>query len=275
MDAVAEGTRAAASLVLLTPTDDGEYKVLMIQRAKTMKFLPDVWAFPGGAVDQADAASPVAQRDPTLGPFRSAAVRETAEETGVVVRLGDTAAAHRADVPVFAHWVTPKEEGNRRFDTWFFLHVLDPTADARDALPALTPQPGEVANAKWVSPWEALKLSATAKRGFRLAPPTWVLLHLLAQYRSPRKCAASLAMKFGNDPKKVPRVMPVVGIDELWPVAKEPEAAEDATPQLLLKIPAASTALQPDEFVVLQPSPSGPRVRVVPVGPAAGHSSNL
>ena len=125
MNSVAANTRAAASLLLLTDGADGRVRVLMVQRAKTMKFLPDVWAFPGGAVDPADTASPLGGGDSVLGPLRAAAVRETREETGLECALpaGDANAVGAA-LPVCGHWVTPKEEGKRRFDTWFFLHVL-------------------------------------------------------------------------------------------------------------------------------------------------------
>jgi 8-oxo-dGTP pyrophosphatase MutT (NUDIX family) len=88
--------RHAASLILLRQTRSGP-KVLMGRRPVRSRFAPDVFVFPGGAVDAADrTASPhtplseaCAQRtgaSPRLAQaLAMAALRETAEETGVVL----------------------------------------------------------------------------------------------------------------------------------------------------------------------------------------------
>lgn len=88
--------RHAASLILLRQTGAGP-EVLMGRRPARSRFAPDVFVFPGGAVDAADrSASPLAplsqacaQRtgaSPGLAQaLAMAALRETAEETGVVL----------------------------------------------------------------------------------------------------------------------------------------------------------------------------------------------
>lgn len=49
--------RPAATVVLVRETVAAGLEVLLMQRPLTMKFLPGYWAFPGGAVEGADAAA--------------------------------------------------------------------------------------------------------------------------------------------------------------------------------------------------------------------------
>jgi 8-oxo-dGTP pyrophosphatase MutT (NUDIX family) len=85
--------RDAASVVLLRREGPG-HQVLMGRRARHHRFLPDFYVFPGGGVDPADSRSPVltglrAEVEARLGArarsLAVAAVRETYEETGVVL----------------------------------------------------------------------------------------------------------------------------------------------------------------------------------------------
>ena len=90
--------RDAATLVLLK-RHGGVPRVLMGQRHKSHKFFPDAYVFPGGRVDRADSfvkpATPLPAHTAlklakTLSPPRAramalAAVRETFEETGLVI----------------------------------------------------------------------------------------------------------------------------------------------------------------------------------------------
>ncbi len=88
--------RHAASLILLRKTAAGP-QVLMGQRPAKSRFAPDVFVFPGGRVDAADYGRPVASplapdcvrrtgADPRLAAaLASAALRETEEETGLVL----------------------------------------------------------------------------------------------------------------------------------------------------------------------------------------------
>jgi 8-oxo-dGTP pyrophosphatase MutT (NUDIX family) len=88
--------RHAASLVIYERRDDDIY-LLMGKRAKGHKFLPNVFVFPGGRIDTADHASnalkpleaTTAQHLASPGDMATAvavaAVRETHEETGLVI----------------------------------------------------------------------------------------------------------------------------------------------------------------------------------------------
>ncbi len=87
----------AAGLVLLRGTG-GATEVLMGRRNRKTRFMPDVYVFPGGRVDPADARAsgfpedlPGAPRGldratrARLAAFARAALRETFEETGLLV----------------------------------------------------------------------------------------------------------------------------------------------------------------------------------------------
>jgi 8-oxo-dGTP pyrophosphatase MutT (NUDIX family) len=119
--------RPAASLVLVR--DGPALEVLLVLRSPRARFMPDVWVFPGGAVDGGEDA-------------RAAAVRELREETGVD---GVEAVAL---VP-FSRWVTP-EDLPVRFDTAFFVAP----APLGSAVPRA--DGAECVDARWVAPRTAL-----------------------------------------------------------------------------------------------------------------------
>lgn len=117
--------RPAATVVLVREAVAAGLEVLLVQRPLTMKFLPGYWAFPGGAVEGADAAAaamarllrgPAArppQADPApaglvqvgAAPARLApvltAVREVFEETGLLLAAP---AAGGSTLPELAAW---------------------------------------------------------------------------------------------------------------------------------------------------------------------------
>lgn len=88
--------RHAASLILLRQQAGGT-RVLMGRRPAKSRFAPDVFVFPGGRVDAADfgrvVSNPLAEdcvrrtgADPRLAAaLASAALRETEEETGLIL----------------------------------------------------------------------------------------------------------------------------------------------------------------------------------------------
>ena len=146
--------RPAATVLLLRDGPDG-IEVFMQVRHQDMKFASGALVFPGGRVDPEDhelAANPslspaTVGLDSLAGALRVAAIRETFEESGVLLACprGDTrlVSAERlrglsdrgktfarmvadaglvlaADLLVhFAHWITPVYRP-RRFDTHFF-----------------------------------------------------------------------------------------------------------------------------------------------------------
>ena len=151
---------AAATVVLIRPGPDGP-EVLLTRRPSTMAFAANVHVFPGGRVDPSDAdpanplavgLSPEAAADRlagTLEPLAAlahhvAAVRETLEETGIRIDIGDL-------VPM-TRWVTP-ESMPRRFDVRFFAAMVPPGTDI------MTPSE-EVAAARWITAEVALREAA-------------------------------------------------------------------------------------------------------------------
>ena len=100
----------AASVILLR---DDPFEVLMIRRHEKRSFAPDVWAFPGGAVEESD------RHGDLLNSMRLAAARELREETGI--SLGEPLDLEK--LVWTSHWITP-EGLPKRFDTYFFLAVV-------------------------------------------------------------------------------------------------------------------------------------------------------
>lgn len=161
-----------ASSVLLVRDGLGGLEVLMIERAKTMKFAPGAFVFPGGKVDRADGRN-WRWQGLTTGrgvlrdfPFRVAALRELYEEAGILLTdkppVGPLAAmgpffdmVRRARVRLdienmvpFAHWVTP-EPMPRRFDTHFYLAPHNGQTVVHDG--------NEAISFRWVSPRRILE----------------------------------------------------------------------------------------------------------------------
>ena len=132
-----------------------EPRILMGKRAATHRFMPNKFVFPGGKLDRVDQQLkvPGALSDPVMARLRKAtrqavndrrlrglalaAIRETYEETGLVIgRKSDVAPRSRNAIwqEYFAHDVEPPLEHmdfiaraitppnqNRRFDTRFFM----------------------------------------------------------------------------------------------------------------------------------------------------------
>src|SRR3954454_9443799 len=183
-----------------------EIEVFMMVRHYEIDFNSGALVFPGGSVDKDDKAiiaNPALYSggeglDESSLSFRIAAIRETFEESGILLarprgsnalvdakRASEIEAANRAAlcdgkttflkiltdnemlpaldglVP-YAHWITP-EGMPKRFDTWFFLAAAPPDqVGAHDGK--------ESTDSIWVSPREALAGGESGR--FKLPFPT-------------------------------------------------------------------------------------------------------
>jgi 8-oxo-dGTP pyrophosphatase MutT (NUDIX family) len=153
-DSVPGPAAPAASVILLRDGQAG-LETYLLHRHARMAFAPSVVVFPGGRVDSADA---LGDRD----PVRSCAVRETVEETGVVLV--------EADLHPWAHWITPEIEP-RRYDTSFFVAAMPAGQEASNIS-------GETDHAEWSTPSEALTTERAGQ--IRMLPPTMSILIELA-----------------------------------------------------------------------------------------------
>ena len=200
--------RPASTILLLrdSATVASEIEVFMMVRHYEIDFNSGALVFPGGSVDKGDKeiiADPALYSgadglDAGALSFRIAAIRETFEESGILLarpsgstalidarRASEIEAINRADlcdgkisflkvltdngmllaldelVP-YAHWITP-EGMPKRFDTWFFLAAAPPEqAGAHDGK--------ESTDSIWVSPREALAGGESGR--FKLPFPT-------------------------------------------------------------------------------------------------------
>lgn len=142
----------AATVILARNGADGP-EVLLIERPDRGSFA-GAWVFPGGKLDPADIAPGAGEEDDA----RRAAVRETAEEVGLVV---DPAA-----LVTLSCW-DPPPGLPLRIRTWFFI-VQAPAG-------MLQLSPGEAVAAQWSRPADVL--AAHGRGELTLYPPTWVTLY--------------------------------------------------------------------------------------------------
>ena len=153
-DAVAR-VRPKDAATLIVVRGGPEPRILMGKRAATHRFMPNKFVFPGGKLDRVDQqlnvpgelSDPVMTRlrkstrkavnDRKLRGLALAAIRETYEETGLVIGRKSAASlrsrntiwqeyfAHDVEPPLeqmdfIARAITPPNQ-NRRFDTRFFM----------------------------------------------------------------------------------------------------------------------------------------------------------
>ena len=226
--------RDAATVMVLRPESASGQpgdapEVLMLERPAAMAFAPGAYVFPGGSVDPDDA-------DPRIGwvagsspgefgerlgctpelarALVCAAVRETFEESGVLLAGGadgapaesdeTSLAADRADLAAgrvtfaevlarrglviradlltpWARWITPEAEP-RRFDARFFAAALPPGQRASGHL-------AEAEQIGWERPEAAI--SAAKAGSMLLLPPTAAILAEFAAHGRVGKILAS------------------------------------------------------------------------------------
>jgi 8-oxo-dGTP pyrophosphatase MutT (NUDIX family) len=224
--------RNAASVVLLrsgspeatvTPGSQGRLELYFLHRHARMSFAAGVAVFPGGGVDLRDHVPPERWVGPDVEEWShrlgvpptlaaaliTAAVRETFEETGVLLAgtrsgglVADTTGADweldrqsliageaglsevllRRDLVLdsllltpWACWVTPSGSP-RRYRTWFFLAEVPPGQEARDVST-------ESEGAGWWSVRRAL--SSTHRGDLALWPPQYATCALLFDVATP------------------------------------------------------------------------------------------
>lgn len=205
--------------MLLRDTDAG-LEVFMLRRTTAAAFAAGMYVFPGGKLDPADGEGDEA--------FVVAAIRECYEECGVLLAVdpdgnmvhdGHPALAHRGavydgtvDVRELArdhglrlatdsliwmsHWITPKGELARRFDTRFFV-AASPVGQSSHH------DDNETVASMWVRPTDAV---GQFERGeLQLMPPTITNLRFLAEHADVASAmAASRAV--GTPPCILPKV---------------------------------------------------------------------
>jgi len=154
----------AASVILLR---DDPLEALMIRRHQKRSFAPDVWAFPGGMVEEIDYESAL---HILLNAMRYAAARELFEETGI--SLGSPLDLER--LAWTSHWITP-EGLPKRFDTYFFLACV-----GRDT--TITLQASEAVDSIWIPPADAVQRHLAGD--FPLVFPTLKNLEAIVGFRS-------------------------------------------------------------------------------------------
>lgn len=139
-------------------------ETLLIQRNESMSAFAGAWVFPGGGIEAVDYEG-LDGSDP-LAVARNAAVRETMEETGLIIESSTMVA--------LSHWTTPVILP-KRFSTWFFITPIEGETEIRlDA--------SESQDFGWFSPGEALGMQAAGD--LQIATATLVTLNQLVKYRS-------------------------------------------------------------------------------------------
>lgn len=181
--AVVAPTRPAASVLLLR---DGEprkqrFEVFVQHRHRAMAFAAGRVTFPGGRQESFDT------------DLRACAVRELAEETGVVLDEGA--------LLDWAHWITP-ECDPLRYDTRFYLATLPVGQHARNTTT-------EAVRSQWVDP--AAALAEVDAGHWSLMPPTRSLLLELVDAGSLGEVLARAADRRVGAVLAVPRHDPVRG----------------------------------------------------------------
>lgn len=178
----------AATVVLLREGPSGT-ETLMLEKNRGQAF-GGMWVFPGGKVDEGD----VEAGDTELDSARRAAVREAAEETGLILPAEEL-------VP-FSHWVPPLE-APRRFSTWFFV------AELPEGLADVVVDGGEIGDHVWTTVADVMARHEAGE--VELAPPTWISLWWLGQHGS-ADAALDAARELGEIPSHFTHVHVVDGV---------------------------------------------------------------
>ncbi len=206
--------RSAATVELIRESAGGIETYLM-RRRKSKGAFGGAFVFPGGVVEPSDSAPEIRLRavPPVMNgteipwPLFVAAIRETYEESGVLLAdgaenlprglrsrvadgslplaelAGTFGLTFRADRLLPAgRWITPLSEG-RRFDAWFFLARMPGGQEAR-------PDGDELVEGLWMDPRKALSEHGAGR--LPLLPPTVFSLWQIARHGSWNALAESV-----------------------------------------------------------------------------------
>lgn len=203
---------AATVVIFRKSATGGPPELLMVQRAREMRFAGGAAVFPGGRVDPADrelARRLAPAAPPEMAAARIAGIRETLEETGLMIATrapipAEEAAAGRRmlletgrlepvldhfgwhlaleQLTFYAHWCPSI---NRAFDTRFF--VADLGTGAVDVAVDAT----ENTHLFWTSAANALSMAARGE--ITLIFPTRRNLERLAQFATFAEALADIA----------------------------------------------------------------------------------
>jgi 8-oxo-dGTP pyrophosphatase MutT (NUDIX family) len=228
---------AAATLIPVRRQPAG-IEVYLLRRSTASKFMPGVYVFPGGSLEDDDRDVAFWRRHIDLPPdrlahflggsvdrllpFAVAAIRETWEEAGLLLAapdhelpppgsIGDGMPFSRrihADglrlrisaLGRWHHWITP-ELMPRRFDTYFFTAPVPTDRVCR-------PDNHETVHGIWISPRHAL--AQNARGTLPLSPPTLVTLHQMLDAADPEELLGTVRRRSWPAP-----IMP-----RLWPLEK-------------------------------------------------------
>lgn len=230
--------RHAATVVLLRDGANG-VEAYLLRRLGSMAFAGGMYVFPGGSVDPRDNdvsiawegpsaeewAAPLSAPVPLARGLVAAAVRETFEESGVLLAspiegtaehwAGEQAAlldrsASMAEVLArnglvlradllrpWAHWVTPEIEP-KRFDTRFFVAALPEGQEP-------VHYRGESDHSEWAAPNDAVERHAAGE--IAMLPPTVFTLAEIATYDTVADVMAA------GERRDVKRVLPKIVVD--------------------------------------------------------------
>jgi len=173
--------RPAATIILLRRGGkhiERGVELLLVKRNPNARFMPSVWVFPGGAVDDGERSGEAGD-EPTVEEderaHRACAIRELAEEAGIEL-------PQDAELRAWSRWITP-EEVPIRFDTRFYVALAPahspPKADGE-----------ETVDAGWFTPRRALELHAAGE--VKLVFPTIKHLESLLAYRTADEVLAAV-----------------------------------------------------------------------------------
>jgi 8-oxo-dGTP pyrophosphatase MutT (NUDIX family) len=247
--------RDASTVVLLRDGATG-IEVWLLTRVTQMAFAAGMTVFPGGRVDDADADLPFGSTNATDVATRfgcderlaralvGAAVRETFEETGVLLTTPTAdLSAYRTEVEAgavgfaellhehglaidaaslrpWARWITPAGE-TRRYDTRFFVGALPEGAEAEDVT-------SESSSAAWIGVGDALEQAQRGER--KMLPPTLSTLASLVEF------ATVLEVLAAADERVIEAVRPNIRITEDGEVVAElPDGSSISLPRAMFR----------------------------------------